>query len=76
MRDFVPGTRVRAALARDPLTCNLELEIESSGGDITIKGGLCDQNEDVQRVAATVPAVRGVSFEEAELAVPALASPS
>jgi cytidylate kinase len=68
MKDFVLGTRVRAALARHPLTSNLEVAVESSGGEVTVRGDLYEQNEEVQRVAATVPGVLRVTFGETQLA--------
>ncbi len=76
MNDFVLATRVRAALARDPMTTNLEVEVTSSDGAVVIKGELCDETEDAQRVAESVPNVAQVSFEELELAHPAVASAS
>ncbi len=68
MDDFVLATRVRAALARDPMTNNLEVEVQSRAGRVTIKGDFCEQNQDLQRVAAAVPNVLTVSLEELELA--------
>ena len=64
MNDFILASRVRAALAKDALTSNLEVEVESRAGEITIKGELCEQNEEVQRVAATVPGVLTVNLRE------------
>jgi cytidylate kinase len=74
MQDFVLATRVRAALACDPMTSNLEMEVLSTRGDITIRGDLCDQADEIQRVAAAVPTVRTVNLQES--AMPELASPS
>jgi cytidylate kinase len=71
LEDFVLGTRVRGALARDPLTSNLEVEVQSAGGEITIKGDLCDENEEVERVAAAVPGVLKVNPNNAVSAVTA-----
>lgn len=65
--DFVIATRVRAALARDPMTSNLELDVVSQGGNVTIKGDLCEEHEEVQRVAQSVPGAHAVHFQEAEL---------
>jgi hypothetical protein len=64
LRDFGLAARVRAALAKDALTSNLEVEVESHAGEITIKGELCEQNEEVQRVAAAVPSVLTVTLRE------------
>jgi cytidylate kinase len=68
MKDFVLASRVRAALARDPLTSNLEVEVASRAGEVTIKGDLCEESEEVQRAAAAVPDVLKVTFEASELA--------
>ena len=76
MQDFVLATRVRAALARDPLTTNLEVAVESSGGEVTVKGDLYEEDDDVQRVAAAVPAVSSVTVQEPEPVLAELASPS
>ena len=76
LQDFVLATRVRAALARDPMSTNIEVEVQSARGEVTIKGDLCDEAEDVQRVAAAVPAVNSVTVQEPEPALAALASPS
>lgn len=64
MSDFVLATRVRAALARDPMTNSLEVDVVSRAGQVTIKGEFCEQNEEVQRVAAAVPNVAIVSLDE------------
>ncbi len=68
---FVLATRVRAALAKDAMTSNLEVNVTSSAGEVTIKGELCEENEEVQRVAMAVRGVRAVHFEEPCLANPA-----
>ena len=64
MKDFILASRVRAALAKDALTSNLEVDVESHAGEIIIKGELCEQNEEVQRVAAAVPGVLTVNLRE------------
>jgi osmotically-inducible protein OsmY len=64
MNDFILASRVRAALAKDALTSNLEIGVESHAGEITIKGELCEENEEVQRVAAAVPGVLTVNLRE------------
>ncbi|MBI5385172.1 MAG: cytidylate kinase family protein [Verrucomicrobia bacterium] len=68
MNDFVLASRVRAALAKDALTSNLEVEVESHAGAVTIKGDLCEETEEVQRVASAVPGVLAVSLQEPALA--------
>jgi cytidylate kinase len=64
MDDLALASRVRAALARDPFTSNLEVEVESRGGSITITGALYDQLEAVERVARAVPGVAGVNIHD------------
>lgn len=68
LKDFVLSSRIRAALAEDCMTSNLEVEIDSREGQVTIKGDCSDQAEEVQRVAAAVPGVLSVTFEEPALA--------
>ncbi len=70
LNDFILASRVRAALARDALTSNLEVEVECRAGEALIKGPLYEQTEEVQRVAATVPGVERVELKDSE---PALA---
>jgi cytidylate kinase len=70
MKDFLLATRVRAHLARDPLTSNLEVEVEGSAGQVTVRGDLCEQDDDVQRVAAAVPEVLAVKIEPPDVAQP------
>ena len=69
MSDFVLAARVRAALAKDPLTSNLEVEVETNAGEVTIKGELCEENEEVERVAKAVRGVLKLSFQESEQAM-------
>ena len=64
MNDLALASRVRAALARDPFTSNLEVEVESRGGSITINGALYDQLEQVQRAAGAVAGVTGLNIHE------------
>lgn len=64
MKDFLLAARVRAALAKDALTGNLEVEVVCRAGAVTIKGDLCEEAEDVQRVAAAVSGVLSLALEE------------
>jgi cytidylate kinase len=64
MNDFLVAARVRAALAKDPLTRNLEVEVRASAGKATIHGELCEETEDIERVASVVPGVLSVALEE------------
>jgi len=69
MHDFILASHVRAALARDALTSNLEVEVTSRDGNITIKGTLYEENEEVERVARAVPGVVAVQLEGGDLAM-------
>ena len=64
MDDFALASQVRARLAADPFTSNLEVEVESSGGRVSIKGDIFDQSEEVRRLAWTVPGVTGLDIGE------------
>jgi len=68
MNDLALASRVRAELARDPFTSNLEVETEACGGSVTIKGALYDQLEEVQRVARAVAGVTALTIHEPALA--------
>ena len=58
--DLALASCVRRELALNPLTLNLELEVESRGGDITVRGdSVGDDAESIQRVACGVPGVSG-----------------
>jgi len=64
MNDLALASRVRAELARDPFTSNLEVEVEAYGGSVTIKGALYDQLEEVQRVVKAEAGVTGLTIHE------------
>jgi len=70
MDDLALGSRVRAALAVDPGTCDLEVEVGARSGAVSVRGEVSTiaQIEDVRRVAS---ATRGVdSLDLAHLAPP------
>ena len=64
MNDFALSSRVRAELAINPFTSNLEVEVQSSGGAITVKGSLFEEQDEVRRVVLGVPGVIGLTIEE------------
>jgi cytidylate kinase len=76
MDNLALASRVRAELALNPFTANLEVEVEASQGAVTIKGNLFEETEDVERVAKTVPGVTLVSIEELDSLSPASATPT
>ncbi|MBM3880609.1 MAG: cytidylate kinase-like family protein [Verrucomicrobia bacterium] len=70
MGDFILASRVRAALARDALTSNLEVEVAARAGTVIVRGDLCEEDEEVHRVAAAVAGVGAVRLESALPPVP------
>ena len=46
MDDLALASKVRAALAQDPFTLNLEVEVESRGGSILIRGHCGEETDD------------------------------
>jgi cytidylate kinase len=71
MNDLALASRVRADLALNPFSSNLEVEVEASGGSVSIKGDLYEQLEEVQRVVWAVPGVTGLAVQELASANPA-----
>ena len=57
MNNFTIATRVRSALARNPITSNLEVEVESNNGEVTIQGELCEQIDEIQQVTNKIHGV-------------------
>jgi len=68
MNDLALASRVRADLARDPFTSNLEVEVEAHGGSVTIRGSLDDQSEEVERVAKAAAGVTALVIQEPAVA--------
>lgn len=64
MKDLALAARVRAELALNPFTSNLEVDVEASGGVVSIRGSLFEQVEAVKRVAGAVPRVVGLTVED------------
>jgi cytidylate kinase len=65
MEDLALASRVRANLAINPSTSNLEVEVVSHSGAVAIRGHLISQNEmrEVQAVAWKVPGVTEVNLD-------------
>jgi cytidylate kinase len=70
MDDLALASRVRAQLAQDPFTLNLEVEVQSSGGSISIRGDCTEEAEAIQRVVWAVPGVTGVAVDTVVLPPP------
>ncbi len=64
MNDLTLASRVRADLALDPFTSNLEVEVEAQGGSVCVRGTHFEQVEEVERVVRSLPGVVSVRFEE------------
>jgi cytidylate kinase len=64
MDNLALASRVRAEMALNPFTSNLEVEVEAHGGEVTIKGNLFDEADDVEKVARSVPGVISVTVED------------
>jgi Cytidylate kinase-like family len=64
MNDLALASRVCATLAQDPYTLNLEVEAESRGGRVSIRGeSVKDEFEAIRRVVLGVPGVTGVTAD-------------
>jgi len=57
--DLATASRVKAHLAMDPATCDLEFKVAAQAGSVSIKGEIPSghQAKDVRRVVQTVPGV-------------------
>jgi cytidylate kinase len=69
VRDLSLGARVRAAIAKEPLTKNINIEVVAHGGQVALKGvvfspGMMDA---AAGVARQVPGVTQVSCEAVEI---------
>jgi cytidylate kinase len=66
MDDLALSSRVRANIALNGATSNLEVEVAAHGGVVAVKGRLVsvDQLEEVERIARAVPGVTEVNLNE------------
>jgi osmotically-inducible protein OsmY len=64
MEDLALGSRVRAALAIDPATVDLEVEVVAHSGAVSVRGqvGTIAQIEEVRRVASGTPGVSSLDL--------------
>ncbi|MGB9103745.1 MAG: cytidylate kinase family protein [Terriglobales bacterium] len=71
MDDLALACRVRANLAQDPATSDLELEIVAHHGSVSITGEVLglDQAKEIRRIARLVLGVTAVHLDELTLAV-------
>jgi len=72
MNDLALASRVRAELATNPFTLNLEVEVESTGGSVSVRGDtLEDDREAIQRVVWAVPGVTELQVDTVSVQNPA-----
>jgi hypothetical protein len=57
LENLALAARVRAALALNPFTSNLEVEVEAAGGRVSIRGELCEEFSEARTVASAIPGV-------------------
>ncbi len=71
VHDLALASLVRAHLAQDPATSDLELEVVAHEGAISVSGEVLgpDQAKEIRRIARLVPGVSGVHMDELTLAV-------
>jgi cytidylate kinase len=69
VRDLSLGARVRAAIAKDPLTKNINVEVVAHGGQVALKGVVFSpaMMDAAAGVARHVPGVTQVSCEAVEI---------
>ena len=69
VRDLSLGARVRAAIAKDPLTKNINVEVVAHGGQVALKGVVFSpaMMDAAANVARQVPGVTQVSCEAVEI---------
>ena len=65
MNDFALASAVRAALAQDPFTLNVEVEVESRAGSVLVRGDCEDERGAIERVARSLPGVGAVAVQAA-----------
>ena len=62
--DLVIAAELRKALTLSPHTMHLEVQVEPRGGILVVRGESAEEDEEeILRVAATVPGIRAVSIE-------------
>ncbi len=68
--DLARASRVKANLAIDPATCDVQFEVAATGASVSVKGHIVnpDQARKVRQVVTAIPGVSEVRLEELELA--------
>lgn len=69
MDDVALASRIRANLAIDPSTSDLELEVAAHSGSVSINGELLSANQanEIRRIAKAVPGVHAVHLDQVAL---------
>ncbi|MGC2321603.1 MAG: cytidylate kinase family protein [Terriglobales bacterium] len=70
LKDLAKSSRVKASLAMDAKTSDLQFEVVVHDGSVSIRGDIVNphQIKEVARIARTVPGVEQVNVQELELA--------
>lgn len=63
MDDLAIASNVRAALAQNPYTLSLEVEVESRHGSILVRGDCAEETEAIQRVVGGLPGITGLTVD-------------
>jgi osmotically-inducible protein OsmY len=66
MDDLALASLVRAELALDPSTSDLEMEVTALAGSVSFKGDLLSagQAKEITRIARSVPGVKAVQLDK------------
>lgn len=72
MDNLARASRVKAHLALDPATSDLQFDVEADGGEVRIKGRVSDIHQvmEIERVARKVEGVTGVNLAKVITPVP------
>ncbi len=72
MRDLARASRIKANIALNPDTSELELEVECEGGVVRIKGKATDVDQvaEIRRIASEMPGVTKVNLDDLRFRTP------
>ncbi len=70
LKDLAKASRVKASLAMDPATSDLQFEVAAHDGSVSIKGDIVSpkQIKEIARITRAVPGVTEVHLDQLELA--------
>lgn len=71
MNDLALASHVKAALAMDPATADLQFEVVAEGGSISVKGGVDSpaQAKTIRNITLSLPGVTAVELSQVKLAI-------